>query len=1196
MNFVLVTKLHFDWTKSIEDFNQYLVTFDTHSGAADDDASSSQCSWLSSCFRPTTSEGSLSRKLSELKDPWPWWYTVSMHCLSAGILIAYGASAHRKIDDSDGEGPYIAYVIGISISFLDILFHLFQMVGLLGNNDMPLWAGFLARVSFIVAGHRVWFGGLSILFVVLASVVLIPLLNALIPIDEREGVRSQLLLTDDDNESAAAGEGQPGAQLSIAGPTSATLSSKPGDEPNVTQPYCGRRKLMLIAFSLSLLVIMFVPYVTVLIMVANGKLYSPDIFLVRKYQNQANFGAASMLLIVCFTMGYSTVRYSLRGASEFHFNPRVYYGLALGFYMTMVASGVIFYLLSEARFVLITSIVGPAIVLVGFLYMRFWIANDFEYLEYNPAPTADSKEDEASPLPTMGTDPEEHASDSGSLVPIGSGGADELAVTHINGKPVNDQDPVDMAQIDVQEESPEPSGIHQQVLSSYRIVVAGICYSLLVITYGVSMGLRSNPSWLGLTLGMLLLVVPLTAIPLWRYFHKENYDHSILVCLAMGLAVILTYSLVLNYAFLDDDDGSQLAMVFLTLLYPALVSGSVGFKRWHSHEWEADHATLMLLGACAGTMVGFDLAVFFVANWQSGVAVLVVMLLLGYAIFLLVVWIKNFFFLPRLYRRSIFAVGVVMIVLGALIAIGDPYTGFSVIALTNAALLISSGLNGMLDTVNRKVIFARTVFPAYRLDVSSREMFFHNTPVVALYAGGVLLIAWGLLTALLLEDSIFGISVVCLTVCTMAFSTGKAANALGIRLAATTEYVDLALLQSMKAHLLDRCGDAAPHQFFNPGSVSINSRQAKVDSEAADAWERSKTMTDKTAWQKSIQHYSAALDASLGCFESESLMCSYYELLIIMAAEFREVQEARDVEQFLRGHGIEGVTMLDLATLNPKLLDKLKVFMKTNRAEDERRRLLVEAQRSSSSKGHKRAGVGICDTVTPILTDADEAQARARVQQCVKDFAASGGTTSFEDADMNPYPVKGLSQWKRLKQLHQANAALFHEGSESADTQQGGLGDCWLIAAMSCVAGNRATDHSIEDMFIDYDIDAGIYCLRMYHANEPFAITIDDRVPTRYNSEAFCCSTHDGELWPAVVEKAAAKLYHQALGKDDLPQLNGYDQLHGGLVYKGVRMMTNAPTRCVTHSATSDVVVSGKLWTDLRRWHDCGYFLSLIHI
>ena len=266
--------------------------------------------------------------------------------------------------------------------------------------------------------------------------------------------------------------------------------------------------------------------------------------------------------------------------------------------------------------------------------------------------------------------------------------------------------------------------------------------------------------------------------------------------------------------------------------------------------------------------------------------------------------------------------------------------------------------------------------------------------------------------------------------------------------------------------------------------------------------------------------------------------------------------------------------------------------MKSNQVEDDRRRLLIEQQRTSKTKGQKRAAAGICDTVFPLMNDTDRSRAKQAVRQAITNYTDTAGVVAYEDKDFKPYKVQGYSTWKRLKEMKGKDAKLFVGGTEAGDTKQGGIGDCWLIAAMSCVAGSAEADHSIEDAFIGHDADAGIYALQLFHENEPYAVIVDDRVPASGNREAFCSSITKNELWPAIIEKACAKFYHNALGKDDQPMLTGYEQLSGGLVYKGVRILSPTPTCCVTHTSSSDIVVSGKLWSDLKRWYACGYFIG----
>lgn len=142
------------------------------------------------------------------------------------------------------------------------------------------------------------------------------------------------------------------------------------------------------------------------------------------------------------------------------------------------------------------------------------------------------------------------------------------------------------------------------------------------------------------------------------------------------------------------------------------------------------------------------------------------------------------------------------------------------------------------------------------------------------------------------------------------------------------------------------------------------------------------------------------------------------------------------------------------------------------------------------------------------MNDTDRSRAKQAVRQAITNYTDTAGVAAYEDNDFKPYRVQGYSTWKRLKEMKGKDAKLLVGGTEAGDTKQGGIGDCWLIAAMSYVAGYAEADHSIEDAFIGHDADAGIYALQLFHENEPYAVIVDDRVPALGNREAFCSSTY----------------------------------------------------------------------------------------
>jgi hypothetical protein len=107
-------------------------------------------------------------------------------------------------------------------------------------------------------------------------------------------------------------------------------------------------------------------------------------------------------------------------------------------------------------------------------------------------------------------------------------------------------------------------------------------------------------------------------------------------------------------------------------------------------------------------------------------------------------------------------------------------------------------------------------------------------------------------------------------------------------------------------------------------------------------------------------------------------------------------------------------------------------------------------------------------------------------------------------------------------------SALFEGKIESGDLVQGGVGDCWLIAAIACMATHPA---AIRNIFLDEEITArGKYRLRLFDAvsKKWEVVVIDDALPCDKNSKTPVFAKMQGtdktkELWAVLLEKAFAK-------------------------------------------------------------------------
>ena len=123
------------------------------------------------------------------------------------------------------------------------------------------------------------------------------------------------------------------------------------------------------------------------------------------------------------------------------------------------------------------------------------------------------------------------------------------------------------------------------------------------------------------------------------------------------------------------------------------------------------------------------------------------------------------------------------------------------------------------------------------------------------------------------------------------------------------------------------------------------------------------------------------------------------------------------------------------------------------------------------------------------------------------------------------------------------------------DPMQGGLGDCWIIAASSVVAQDPIRIKNIFE--VDSLNYAGVYAVTLHLMGVPVTITIDDYLPFINKGRDFLLYARngpDGALWMPILEKAAAKLY------------GNYEVMVGGHMGPAISTLTGAPYFRVTNA------------------------------
>ncbi|XP_076435379.1 calpain-5-like [Babylonia areolata] len=150
-----------------------------------------------------------------------------------------------------------------------------------------------------------------------------------------------------------------------------------------------------------------------------------------------------------------------------------------------------------------------------------------------------------------------------------------------------------------------------------------------------------------------------------------------------------------------------------------------------------------------------------------------------------------------------------------------------------------------------------------------------------------------------------------------------------------------------------------------------------------------------------------------------------------------------------------------------------------------------------------------------------------------------------DDRSLSSTPDKfGNVVWKRPKQICD-NPQLFVEGASAGDVTQGRLGNCWFVAASSCLASVKVIWHKVIPDYKSQEWNPqkpddyqGIFRFQFWRFGQWTEVVIDDLLPTINDQLVFIHSQSRNEFWSALLEKAYAKLFgnYEALDGGELSE------------------------------------------------------------
>uniref|UniRef100_A0A8C1XVL0 Zgc:136872 n=1 Tax=Cyprinus carpio TaxID=7962 RepID=A0A8C1XVL0_CYPCA len=156
--------------------------------------------------------------------------------------------------------------------------------------------------------------------------------------------------------------------------------------------------------------------------------------------------------------------------------------------------------------------------------------------------------------------------------------------------------------------------------------------------------------------------------------------------------------------------------------------------------------------------------------------------------------------------------------------------------------------------------------------------------------------------------------------------------------------------------------------------------------------------------------------------------------------------------------------------------------------------------------------------------------------------------------------------WRRPHELVPNPVYIVH-GASRFDIIQGVLGNCWFLASVGALTSQKRIMKQVINDEQSFSVDyAGIFHFKFWRFGSWVDVVIDDKLPTIDGRLVFVQSKTPNEFWPALLEKAYAKV------------CGSYADMDAGSISEALMDFTGGPHMTIKLSDAS-----GKLWETMRR-------------
>ena len=145
-------------------------------------------------------------------------------------------------------------------------------------------------------------------------------------------------------------------------------------------------------------------------------------------------------------------------------------------------------------------------------------------------------------------------------------------------------------------------------------------------------------------------------------------------------------------------------------------------------------------------------------------------------------------------------------------------------------------------------------------------------------------------------------------------------------------------------------------------------------------------------------------------------------------------------------------------------------------------------------------------------------------QVLFKDDKFPPNSTSLNNTKEEDIFDTSIIVWKRASELG-FDPKFIVDGASRFDVNQGKIGNCWVLASMGSLTLKKKLFSRVVPNDQSFGEDyCGIFHFRFWQSHQWVDVVVDDYLPTVNGKLCFITSKSENELWPALLEKAYAKL------------------------------------------------------------------------